>query len=122
MESVPAGILTMSLAAGWIANILVSMLTMGWPQRPTWVGAVAAFVFGVLAAFVVTLSELPSAAPIERQLIFTMFGAGILAAGAAMGIGAAQNAAEAKRAQTRPDTAPVTETEPPVQSAAPPRG
>lgn len=97
MDAVPAAILTMSLAGGYLAQVLVNIVTIAYPNRPSWVAPVAAVVFGILACALVTFATLPASVTLDRQLVATIIGAGILSAGAASGAVATTNTADAKR-------------------------
>lgn len=103
MDQLPVALVTLSVAAGTLAKILVDMMTMGWPGRPTWAAPLAALVFGIGAVFLLTVSTLPDTAPIGRQMITSSIVAGILAAATSIGMTAAGNTAETKRTQAQID-------------------
>lgn len=97
MDQVPASILTMSLAGGYLAKVLVDIVSIAYPGRPSWVAPASAVGFGILSCALVTLTQLAPTAPLDRQIVATIIGAGILAAGAAAGATASGNTAKSKR-------------------------
>ena len=77
-------ILVLALAAASIAKILVDVVRMAFPDnRPNWVSTVLAVAFGILAAFLMLMSN---GEMITQQTIAQTMIAGILAGGSAVGI------------------------------------
>jgi hypothetical protein len=77
-------ILVLALAAASIAKILVDVVRMAFPDnRPNWVSPVLAVAFGILAAFLMLMSN---GEMITQQTIAQTMIAGILAGGSAVGI------------------------------------
>lgn len=97
MDQIPGAMVTMSLAGGYLTQLVVNAFTIGFPSRPSWVGPILAIVFGVISCSVVALATMPATAPLDRQLFATILGAGLLAGGGAMGGNAINNTAKAKR-------------------------
>lgn len=83
-------------AAAFATKILVDVITMGWPSRPTYVGPVAAILIGIACTF---LQFLTTATTITAQLCANAVLLGIVVGGLAMGITASSNSAEAKRSE-----------------------
>lgn len=83
-------------AAAFATKILVDVITMGWPTRPTWVGPVAAILIGIGCTF---LQFLTTATTVTAQLAANAVLLGIVVGGLAMGITASSNSAEAKRVE-----------------------
>ncbi len=96
-------LLTTGLGA-YATNILVSMLTMAFPQRPTWVAPGAALICGIGCSLLQTLAF--SESGLTQQAIPQAVLGGIIIAGAAVGLHSAGRSAEAKRAKAlaRPAT------------------
>ncbi len=109
MDQIPGSILTMSLAGGYLAKVCVDIISMAYPGRPSWAAPLAAVGFGILACALVTLTQIPATTALDRQMIATIIGAGILAAGAAIGVTASGNTAKAKRdeSQAADATSPI---------------
>lgn len=87
-------ILTTGLGA-YATNVLVSLFTMSFPERPTWAGPAAALALGITCEFLQTLAF--TAEGLTLQTVPQAILGGILIGGAAMGLHSAHVSAEAKR-------------------------
>lgn len=75
-------------------KVLVDLITIGWPTRPTWVAPTASLVSGILC---IGLQQLATGAALSVQLGADSILNGIVAGGLAMGITALGNTAQSKR-------------------------
>ncbi len=80
---IPDNILTASLAAASIAKILVDILRMAFPNRPSWVSPVLAIAFGILSALLLSIAN---GTEITQTMIAQNIIAGILAGGSSVAL------------------------------------
>ena len=88
----------LSAAAVAPAKGLVDVLTMAWPNRPTWAAPLAAMVFGIGLVF---LTAVAYAITITGQTAAVCVLGGIAAGLASAGITSTGNSAEAKRLEAQ---------------------
>lgn len=77
-------------------KVLVDLVTLGWPTRPTWVAPVASVLSGISCVGLQLIATQPA---LTTQLGAMAILNGIVAGGLAMGITALGNSAQAKREQ-----------------------
>lgn len=84
-------ILTIALASAGIAKILVDVVRLGFPNRPTWVSPVLAILFGIISATILALSNGDA---LTVQTLAQNIIAGVLSGGSAIGITELSNRAQ----------------------------